>query len=161
MGLRLSAEISRTTRVGVREVAERAGVSTATVSRVLSKHPNVSPATHDRVITAVQELGYQPNALGQMLRRGATRIVGFSIGDISNPLFAQIALGAEATLAQHGYSLVLSNSHGELNRELANLEMLETAESTAFFCRSPPKPTSASWRSWPGSTAHWWRSIAT
>jgi LacI family transcriptional regulator len=123
--LRLSADASRTTRVGVREVAERAGVSIATVSRVLSNHPNVSRATHERVTIAVQELGYQPNALGQMLRRGATRIVGFSIGDISNPLFAQIALGAEATLAQHGYSLVLSNSHGEQGRELANLEMLE------------------------------------
>ncbi|WP_163700210.1 LacI family DNA-binding transcriptional regulator [Mycolicibacterium agri] len=121
----MSADTSRITRVGVREVAERAGVSIATVSRVLSNHPNVSRATHERVTAAVRELGYQPNALGQMLRRGATRIVGFSIGDISNPLFAQIALGAEATLAQHGYSLVLSNSHGEQERELTNLAMLE------------------------------------
>ncbi|MCI2418797.1 LacI family transcriptional regulator [Saccharopolyspora sp. K220] len=112
-------------RVNLRDVAQRAGVAMSTVSRVLSDHPDVSEATRDRVMAVVDELGYQPNALGQMLRRGATRTVGFAIGDISNPLFAQIALGAEAVLGEHGYSLLLSNSMGDPDRELRNLRMLE------------------------------------
>jgi LacI family transcriptional regulator len=111
-------------RVGVRDVAERAGVAISTVSRVLSNHPNVSRRTHERVMEAVKDLGYEPNWLGQMLRRGATRTIGFAISDISNPLFAQIALGAESVLGQHGYSLVLTNSMGDRERELHNLRAL-------------------------------------
>lgn len=76
-------------------------------------------------MTAVAELGYQPNVLGQMLRQGATRTVGFAIGDVSNPLFAQIALGAEIALGEHGYSLLLSNSMGDPRRELSNLQALQ------------------------------------
>ncbi|MBF8189957.1 LacI family DNA-binding transcriptional regulator [Nonomuraea sp. K274] len=112
-------------RANLRDVAQRAGVAVSTVSRVLSGHPDVSRATRDRVMAVVDELGYRPNVLGQMLRRGATRTVGFAIGDISNPLFAQIALGAEAVLGERGYSLLLSNSMGEPERELHNLRMLE------------------------------------
>lgn len=111
-------------RVGVRDVAVRAGVAISTVSRVLSDHPNVSRQTRERVLTAVKDLGYEPNLLGQMLRRGATRTIGFAISDISNPLFAEIALGAESVLGQHGYSLVLTNSMGDADRELRNLKAL-------------------------------------
>ncbi|MHA6616056.1 LacI family DNA-binding transcriptional regulator [Pseudonocardia sp. DLS-67] len=111
-------------RVGVRDVAMHAGVAISTVSRVLSDHPNVSSRTRERVLASVADLGYEPNALGQMLRSGATRTVGFAISDISNPLFAEIALGAESVLGQHGYSLVLTNSMGNADRELRNLKAL-------------------------------------
>lgn len=120
-----SRSARRSSRVSLRDVAQRAGVAASTVSRALSNHPDVSPDTHQRVMAAVEELGYRPNVLGQMLRQGATRTVGFSIGDISNPLFAEIALGAEATLSEHGYSLLLSNSMSNLDQELRNLQVLE------------------------------------
>jgi LacI family transcriptional regulator len=112
-------------RANLRDVAQRAGVAVSTVSRVLSNHPDVSRRTHDRVMAVVDELGYQPNMLGQMLRQGATRTMGFAIGDISNPLLAQIALGAETTLGKHGYSLLLCNSMNDPDHELRNLRMLE------------------------------------
>lgn len=115
----------RRSRVSVRDVAQRAGVAASTVSRVLSNHPDVSQGTQQRVMAAVEELGYRPNVLGQMLRQGATKTVGFSIGDISNPLFAEIALGAEVAFSEHGYSVLLSNSMSNPDQELRNLQVLE------------------------------------
>jgi len=112
-------------RVSLRDVAKAAGVAVSTVSRVLSDHPDVSGRTKQRVMAVVDELGYQPNALGQMLRQGSTRTVGFAIGDISNPLLAQIALGAETELRERGYSLLLSNSMNDPDQELSNLRTLE------------------------------------
>jgi len=121
----ITASRGRGARVGLREVAQQAGVAVSTVSRVLSGHPDVSGETRERVIGAVDELGYRPNALGRMLRKGATSTVGFSIGDISNPLMAEIALGAELRLSQSGHALLLSNSMSDLDQELGNLETLE------------------------------------
>lgn len=97
----------------MREVAERAGVAMSSVSRVLSNHPDVSPAMRDRVLAAVDELGYEPDILAQSLRRKETRTVGFVVGDISNPLFAEIALGAEGALRENGYSMLLTNSESD------------------------------------------------
>lgn len=120
-------------RIGVRDVAKRAGVAMSTVSRVLSGHPNVSPGTRERVLAAVAELGYAPNAVGQMLRRGSTSAIGFAVSDISNPLFAQIALGAEAVLNKNGYSVVLTNSRGDRGRELDNLRALDRRRVDGFL----------------------------
>ncbi|MGH8879426.1 MAG: LacI family DNA-binding transcriptional regulator [Stackebrandtia sp.] len=112
-------------RLSLRDVARQAKVAVSTVSRVLSDHPDVSTATKQRVMAVVEELGYRPNAVGRMLRQGATLSVGFAIGDISNPLLSQIALGAETVLGEHGYSLLLSNSMNDAERELENLRTFE------------------------------------
>jgi len=112
-------------RVGVREVARRAGVAASTVSRVLSDHPDVSPETRAQVLEVANALGYRPNGLGQMLRQGFTRTIGFCVSDIANPLFAQITRGAEMTLSKHGYSLLLSNSMSDPALELKNLQALD------------------------------------
>ena len=111
-------------RAGMREVAERAGVAMSSVSRVLSGHPNVSVTMRDRVMAAVEELGYEPNMLAQMLRRGATQTVGFVVGDISNPLLAQITLGAEIALRAAGYALLLTNS-GEASMDATHIRLLQ------------------------------------
>lgn len=95
------------------EVAERAGVAMSSVSRVLSGHPDVSEEMRERVLAAVDELGYKPNLLAQSLRRRETLSVGFIVGDISNPLLADIAKGAESALRDAGYSLLLTNSDGD------------------------------------------------
>lgn len=103
----------------MREVAAAAGVAMSSVSRVLSGHPDVSPAMRQRVLDAVDELGYQPNLLAQSLRWRETLTVGFVVGDISNPLLATIVEGAETTLRDAGYSMLLTNSEGnpELDSE--------------------------------------------
>ena len=97
-------------RVGMQQVAERAGVALSSVSRVVSGHPDVSKVMRNRVLDAVAALGYEPDLLAQSLRRGATMTVGFVVGNIANPLFASIALGAELRLRNAGYTMLLANS---------------------------------------------------
>jgi LacI family transcriptional regulator len=94
----------------MREVADLADVAISSVSRVLSGHPDVSAEMRERVLSAVHRLEYEPDFLAQSLRRGQTLSVGFVLADISNPLMAEIVLGAEAVLRNAGYSLLLMNS---------------------------------------------------
>ena len=108
----------------MREVAERAGVAMSSVSRVLSGHPDVSPAMSEKVMQAVAELDYQPDMLAQSLRRRETHTVGFVVGDISNPLFAEIVTGVESTLHSNGYSMLLTNSLGDPLLEAAHISLL-------------------------------------
>ncbi len=100
-------------RTNMREVAELAEVAISSVSRVLSGHPDVSQDMRDRVLDAVAQLEYEPDFLAQSLRRGQTLSVGFVLADISNPLMAEIVLGAEAELRGAGYSLLLMNSEND------------------------------------------------
>ena len=102
---------------GMKAVAERAGVAISSVSRVLSDHPDVSESMRSRVLDAVAALGYEPDILAQSLRTGETRAIGFVVSDISNPLFALMAHGAEIELRAHGYSVLLASSLN--NDELA------------------------------------------
>lgn len=109
--------------IGVREVAERANVAISSVSRVLTNHPNVSEKMRTRVLAAVEELGYEPDLLAQSLRRGQTDTIGFVVRDISNPILAEIALGAETALSDAGYSMLLANSHGDPDQDAAGVHV--------------------------------------
>ncbi len=97
----------------MREVADLAGVAMSSVSRVLSGHPDVSPAMQQRVMAAVDSLGYQPDLLAQSLRRRETLSIGLVLGDLSDPPQAQIALGAERVLRARSYALLLASSEHE------------------------------------------------
>jgi LacI family transcriptional regulator, galactose operon repressor len=108
----------------MQEVAAAVGTSLSSVSRVLSGHPDVSPAMRRRVMAAVKELDYEPDFLAQSLRRGATRSVGFVIGDISNPLMADIASGAESVLRRADYSMVLMNSESRPELDASHVRFL-------------------------------------
>ncbi len=115
---------SRRARAGMREVADRAGVAMSSVSRVMSGHPDVSPAMRARVLAAVEELDYQPDMLAQSLRRRETLTVGFVVGDISNPLFAEIITGFESSLHLNGYSMLLTSSLGGPALEASHIRLL-------------------------------------
>ena len=104
---------SARSRASMREVADLADVAISSVSRVLSGHPDVSAQMRERVLSAVAQLDYEPDFLAQSLRRGQTLSVGFVLADISNPLMADIVLGAEAVLRNAGYSLLLMNSEND------------------------------------------------
>lgn len=112
-------------RAGMREVAERAGVAISSVSRVISDHPDVSEKMRARVLAAIEELGFQPHALAQSLRTGETFTIGFVAADIGNPLFAQIAMGAETTLRHQGYSMFVANSFNEPGLALQHVQSME------------------------------------
>lgn len=111
-------------RASMQEVADSIGISLSSVSRVLSGHPDVSPAMRRRVLAAVDELDYEPDFLAQSLRRGATQSVGFVIGDISNPLMADITAGAEQALRQADYSMLLMNSEGQPDLDASHVRFL-------------------------------------
>jgi LacI family transcriptional regulator len=101
----------------IKEVASRAGVALSSVSRVLNDHPDVSAGMRERVLRAVDELGYEPDLLASSLRRGSTNTVGFIVADIVNPLFATMLRGAERQLREAGYSVLLAHSEGEPDRD--------------------------------------------
>jgi LacI family transcriptional regulator, galactose operon repressor len=108
----------------VRTVADRAGVAVSSVSRVLSGHPDVSDSMREKVLKAAEELGYEPDLLARSLREGVTHTVGFVVADISNPLFGDIASGAETTLRNAGYSMLLTNSEADSNADLGHIQLL-------------------------------------
>src|SRR5919197_1489813 len=112
-------------RSSMREVADLAGVAMSSVSRVLSGHPDVSPTMRERVLAAVDELGYKPDLLAQSLRRRETLSVGFVVGDISNQLFAEIVKGAETALREAGYSMLLTNSENDPDLDAEHVRLFE------------------------------------
>lgn len=111
-------------RVGMKDVAKRAGVSLSSVSRVLDNHADVSDVMRNRVMDAVASLGYTPDPLARSLRTGSTQTVGFVAGDTGNPLIAKIGVAAQLTLLDEGYSLLVANSQNDPHQELVNIQLL-------------------------------------
>src|SRR5687767_3210150 len=103
--------------VTIQDVAARAGVSAMTVSRVVNNHARVATATRARVMQAIDELGYVPNALARGLLRGRTRTIALIVSDISNPFFTQIARGVEDVAQRNGYAVILGNSDESTDKE--------------------------------------------
>ncbi len=110
--------------VTMKDVAERAGVSVATVSHVINKTRFVSDPLRQRVERAMEELDYQPDAVARSLRRRETHTIGLIVPDNSNPFFAEVARGIEDRGFELGYSLILCNSDSRLEKELAYLDVL-------------------------------------
>lgn len=111
-------------RIGIRDVAQHAGVAISTVSKVLSGRGEVTPALRVRVLAAASELGYQPNYLAQSLRRGATNLVGFVASDLSDPFSAEIVAGAEFVLRPAGFALLVMSSNHDPAIDTANVRFL-------------------------------------
>lgn len=103
---------ARTPSSDIRQVAELAGVSIATVSRVLNQTAKVSPSTEARVLRAVQQLGYRPNPLGQRLRKGRTEAVGMVFptlqGQFADPFFLELLSGVGEGLNSAGLDLLVT-----------------------------------------------------
>lgn len=94
----------------IRDVAKRAGVSTATVSHVINNTHYVTPALRARVLAAMDDLSYQPSEVARSLRMKVTRSVGLIISDIELPFFATIARGVQDTFARQGRSVIVCNT---------------------------------------------------
>jgi len=107
--------------VTIQEVAKKAGVSTATVSRVLNDSDLVSAELKSRVRQTIEELGYYPNRNARHLRSGRVRKVGVLFADISNPFFTSVLAGIEATLQQADNILILGNSNEDPHIEQLHL----------------------------------------
>lgn len=101
----------------ISDVASRAGVSTATVSRALNGKSTVDPELAARVIAAAEALGYQPNGPARNLRRQEAAVLALIISDVENPFFTAIARGVEDVAHTVGYSVVLCNSDEDAEKE--------------------------------------------
>lgn len=110
--------------VTIKEVAIKAGVSTATVSRVLSGVNPVREGARQKVLKAIKNLDYTPNRLAQGLRAGRQKVIGVIIPDLQNPFFTSLVRGVEATLYREGYALLLGHSDGLAAREQTHLAVL-------------------------------------
>lgn len=108
----------------LKQVAERAGVSSATVSRALSGAPGVTPAFRERVLQAAAELDYRPNRLASNLRRQKTTTIGVVVSDIENPHFTQMVRFVEALTYGRGYRVILCNTDETVDKQRAYLDML-------------------------------------
>lgn len=104
--------------ITMRDVAERAGVSVTSVSHVINQTRVVSDDIRERVLTAMDELGYQPNALARSLRRKETYTIGVIMTNSADPFFAEITRGVEDTCFEQGYNIILCNSDSDLDKEL-------------------------------------------
>lgn len=100
------------------DVAKRANVSKQTISRVVNNKGEVSEATRQRVLAAIHEIGYHPNALARSLVTSRTHVIGLALPNIDQPFFPQIARGVEDAAAGAGYSVFLCNAAGDADREL-------------------------------------------
>jgi LacI family transcriptional regulator len=118
------------------DVAKRAGVSPATVSRVLNGHSTVDARLVERVQRATAELGFRRNAIARNLRRSRTTLCALVISDISNPFFTSLVRGVEEVAWSMGYYVVLCNSDEDLRKEAGYLQAV-TSERMAGVIISP------------------------
>ncbi len=108
----------------IKDIAARAGISYATVSRALNGKYGVSRETRDRVESLALEMGYRPNAIARGLVNRTTMTIGLIIPDITSPFFPRLALGIEDTMLKAGYSVFLCNTNWNPKRENDYLDNL-------------------------------------
>ncbi|MDF2048280.1 LacI family DNA-binding transcriptional regulator [Microbacterium sp. Kw_RZR3] len=113
-----------TRRPTVRDVADAAGVSVATVSRALSGARAVKPEHRERVAAVAAQLGYRPHSVARALRRARTGVVGMVVPRIDNPFFPQVVSGVERALQAHALALFLCSSDDDVDTESSRLDVL-------------------------------------
>jgi len=109
----------------MKDIAERAGVSVATVSRVLNNSKPVSDQLKAKVLKVVKETGYKPNALARSLIKQRTGTIGVIIPDLDNETFADLIKGIELILDENDYVLVVTNTMGQVEKELEMFHLFE------------------------------------
>ncbi|TYB56959.1 LacI family transcriptional regulator [Nonomuraea sp. PA05] len=113
-------------RATIYTVAQAAGVSAQTVSRVLNGTGQVSARTKAAVLAAIEAQGYRPNAVGRSLRASRTPMIGMLVADVGNPFYARLHRAIERRLAGSGYSLMLMNCDDDARIEHRQLELLRS-----------------------------------
>ncbi|NLY29416.1 MAG: LacI family transcriptional regulator [Firmicutes bacterium] len=124
-------------RVTINDVARRAGVSVRTVSRVLNNHPNVNRFTRERVLQAIKELNFVPNALARGLATQESRTIGVIIPDVANPYFAEVLRGIEDVASQANYHIFLCNTDEDPEREQHSIRLLRQRQVDGLILVSP------------------------
>lgn len=108
----------------IKDVAKLAGVSVATVSRVLNDSPSVIPKTREIVLGAIEQLNYKPNLLGRNLRRSQTKNILVLLPTISNPFYSKIVKGMEDVAHNEGYQIMICTTGSNIGREETYINLL-------------------------------------
>lgn len=122
--------------VSIRDIAEMAGVSTATVSRVINNNGRFSEATRERVQRIIDETGYVTNMAAKSLRESRSKTIGMIVPDISNDFFSTLALHTERYLAKRGYSVFVCNNANDPERERDYIKTLVSKQVDGIICIS-------------------------
>jgi len=110
--------------MSIKEVAKRAGVSIATVSRTINVPEKVHPRTVERVRRAIERLGYRPNLTARALKTGRTNLVGLVVPDLLHSFFAELARGLSGVLREEGISVVIASSEEDPDLERRTVDHL-------------------------------------
>jgi len=115
------------------EVSDLAGVSLATVSRVMNKNTRVSEKTTKKVLDAMAQLGYKPNSIAQSLASNRTNSVGILVSELHGPFFAQMMAGIESELRAAGKHVIITTGHSEDDKEKDGIEFLISRKCDALI----------------------------
>jgi LacI family fructose operon transcriptional repressor len=129
----------------IKDVAKQAGVSVASVSRVLTGHAGVSEATRQRVLEAVQALDYRPDLAARRLRSRRTDTIGLIVSDIRNPFFTEVSRAVEDVAYQHRMRVILCNADEDPEKEALYLDLMRD-ENVSGVILSPTLPRLARFR---------------
>ena len=110
--------------VTIYDVAKKANVSMATVSRVINGNTNVKPITRQKVLHAIEELGFRPNAVARGLASRKTTSVGVIIPDVANLFIADLARGIEDIATMYKYHIILSSSDQQKTKEIDTISAI-------------------------------------
>ncbi|EIX9730418.1 HTH-type transcriptional regulator GalS [Klebsiella pneumoniae] len=122
--------------ITIRDVARQAGVSVATVSRVLNNSALVSPDTRDVVMKAVTQLGYRPNANAQALATQVSDTIGVVVMDVSDAFFGALVKAVDTVAQQHQKYVLIGNSYHEAEKERHSIEVLIRQRCSALIVHS-------------------------
>jgi DNA-binding LacI/PurR family transcriptional regulator len=114
--MKRSPKKGKAPRMDIRNVASRAGVSIATVSRTINHVPSVSPALATKVWKAIEELNYFPNTQARALVSGRSKLLGLIVSEITNPFFPELIQEFENIAVEHGYEILISSTNYDLKR---------------------------------------------
>ncbi len=109
----------------IKDVAEAAGVSTATVSRVISNGLHVRPEVRERVLLVIEQLGYRPNLVARSLRSQQSNTIGLIVSDIGNPFFSSLSRAVEDAAYEQGFNVVLCNTDEDAEKEAIYLNLMK------------------------------------
>ncbi|RBW69691.1 LacI family DNA-binding transcriptional regulator [Bacillus taeanensis] len=118
---------------GIKEVAQKANVSIATVSRVLSKPETVANETIKKVLEVIEDLKYQPNAAARQLRMSETTTILVVVPDITNTFFSKVLRGIEAVAIKSGYQVLLGDAGNSIERENGYINILRQKKAAGMI----------------------------
>ena len=135
----------------MKDVARLAGVSTSTVSHVINKNRFVSDPIRDKVLAVIKQLNYAPSALARSLKLNQTHTIGMLVTASSNPFYAEVVRGVERSCYERGYSLILCNTEGDIDRMSRSIETLmqKRVDGLLLMCTENHRPSQDILRCYP------------